>query len=107
MTVLGILLGVFLLLLLFGVPIAVAMGLGAIAAVVFATDLPVVIVGQRMMSILDQFPFLALPFFIVAGMAMERGGITQQLIDFASIFVARITGGLAQVVIGARRSPCR
>jgi C4-dicarboxylate transporter DctM subunit len=101
MTVLGILLGVFLLLLLLGVPIAVAMGLGAVAAVVLATDLPVVIVGQRMMAILDQFPFLALPFFIVAGMAMERGGITQQLIDFASIFVARITGGLAQVVIGA------
>jgi len=101
MTVLGILLGVFLVLLVLGVPIAVAMGMGAVAAVVLATDLPVVIVGQRMMSILDSFPFLALPFFVVAGMVMERGGITQQLIDFATIFVARITGGLAQVVIGA------
>jgi C4-dicarboxylate transporter, DctM subunit len=101
MTVLAILLGVFLLLLVFGVPIAVAMGMGAVAAVVLATDLPLVVVGQRMMSILDSFPFLALPFFIVAGMIMERGGITQQLIDFATIFVARITGGLAQVVIGA------
>jgi tripartite ATP-independent transporter DctM subunit len=101
MTVLGILLGVFLLLLVLGVPIAVAMGMGAIAAVVLATDLPIVIIGQRMMSILDTFPFLALPFFVVAGLVMERGGITQQLIDFATIFVARITGGLAQVVIGA------
>jgi len=101
MTVLGILLGVFLLLLVLGVPIAVAMGMGAVMAVVLATDLPIVIVGQRMMSILDSFPFLALPFFIVAGLVMERGGITQQLIDFASIFVARVTGGLAQVVIGA------
>lgn len=101
MTVLAILLGVFLLLLVFGVPIAVGMGLSAVAAVVFATDLPVVVVGQRMLSILDSFPFLALPFFIVAGLIMERGGITQQLIDFATIFVARITGGLAQVVIGA------
>jgi C4-dicarboxylate transporter DctM subunit len=101
MTVLGILLGVFLLLLALGVPIAVAMGMGAVAAVVLATDLPVVVVGQRMMSILDSFPFLALPFFVVAGLVMERGGIAQQLIDFATIFVARITGGLAQVVIGA------
>ena len=101
MTVLAILLGVFLLLLVLGVPIAVAMGMGVVAAVLLATDLPIVVVGQRMMSILDSFPFLALPFFIVAGMVMERGGITQQLIDFATIFVARITGGLAQVVIGA------
>lgn len=101
MTVLALLLGVFLLLLALGVPIAVAMGMGAVAAVTLATDLPVVVVGQRMMSILDSFPFLALPFFIIAGLVMERGGITQQLIDFATIFVARITGGLAQVVIGA------
>jgi C4-dicarboxylate transporter DctM subunit len=101
MTVLGILLGVFLVLLALGVPIAVAMGMGALAAVVFATDLPVVIISQRMMSILDSFPFLALPFFIIAGMAMERGGITRQLIDFAMIFVGRVTGGLAQVVVGA------
>lgn len=101
MTILGILLGVFLLLLVLGVPIAVAMGMAAVAAVGLATDLPMVIIAQRMMSILDLFPFLALPFFVIAGLVMERGGITEQLIDFATIFVARITGGLAQVVIGA------
>jgi C4-dicarboxylate transporter DctM subunit len=77
------------------------MGMAATAAVLLATDLPLVVVGQRMLVILDSFPFLALPFFIFAGMLMERGGITQRLIDFAMIFVGRITGGLAQVLVGA------
>ena len=101
MTVLAILLGGFLLLLALGVPVAVSMGLAATATVVLATDLPLVVVGQRMLVILDSFPFLALPFFILAGVFMERGGVTQRLIDFAMIFVGKITGGLAQVLIGA------
>ena len=101
MTVLGILLGVFLLLMALGVPIAVAMGMASVAALTIATDLPIVAVGQRMLVILDSFPFLALPFFILAGLFMEQGGITRRLVDFAAIFVGRITGGLAQVLIGS------
>ena len=101
MTVLGILLGVFLLLMALGVPIAVAMGVASVAALTIATDLPIVAVGQRMLVILDSFPFLALPFFILAGLFMEQGGITRRLVDFAAIFVGRITGGLAQVLIGS------
>ena len=101
MTALGLLLGGFFLSLLIGAPIAVAMGIGAVVAVLFGTDLPLVVVGQRMLVILDSFTFLALPFFVVAGMLMEKGGITRRLVDFASLFVARITGGLGQVVVGA------
>jgi len=101
LTVLGILLGVFLLLMALGVPIAVAMGMASVAALTIATDLPIVAVGQRMLVILDSFPFLALPFFILAGLFMEQGGITRRLVDFAAIFVGRITGGLAQVLIGS------
>src|SRR5262249_2315121 len=76
------------------------MGMASAAAVLIGTDLPIVVVGQRMLVILDSFPFLALPFFVAAGLFMERGGISQRLVDFAAIFVGRITGGLAQVVIG-------
>lgn len=101
MTVLGILLVVFLLLMALGIPIAVAMGAASVAALLIATDLPIVAVGQRMLVILDSFPFLALPFFVLAGIFMEQGGITRRLVDFAAIFVGRITGGLAQVLIGA------
>jgi C4-dicarboxylate transporter DctM subunit len=101
MTALGLLLGGFFFLLTIGVPISVSMGMGAVLAVVFGTNLPLVVVGQRMLVILDSFPFLALPFFVIAGLLMEKGGITKRLIDFAALFVARITGGLGQVVVGA------
>lgn len=100
MGVLGILVVVFLGLITFGIPVAVSMGIASIAAITLGTDVPLVVVGQRMLVILDSFPFLALPFFVAAGMFMERGGITRRLIDFAAIFVGRITGGLAQVLIG-------
>jgi C4-dicarboxylate transporter DctM subunit len=101
MTALVLLLVGFFALLALGAPIAVAMGMGAIIAVAFGTNLPLVVVGQRMLVILDSFPFLALPFFVIAGLLMEKGGITRRLTDFAALFVARITGGLAQVVVGA------
>ena len=100
MSVLGLLVIGFLALLSLGVPVAISMAIAAIAAIAFGTDLPMVVVGQRMLVILDSFPFLALPFFVAAGVFMDRGGITRRLVDFAAIFVGRITGGLAQVLIG-------
>ena len=56
MTALGLLLGGFFVLLAIGAPISVAMGMGAVLAVVLGTDLPLVVVGQRMLVILDSFP---------------------------------------------------
>lgn len=100
MTVLAILLSGFLTLIALGVPVAVAMGVAGAGAIWLATNLPMVVVGQRMLVILDSFPFLALPFFVVAGLFMERGGITRRLIDFCAVFVGRLTGGLAHVLIG-------
>ena len=78
MNVLGYLVIIFLLLLMVGVPVAVSMAIASIAAIAFGTDLPMVVVGQRMLVILNSFPFLALPFFIAAGVFMDRGGITQR-----------------------------
>jgi len=66
MSVLGYLVIIFLLLLAVGVPVAVSMAIASIAAIAFGTDLPMVVVGQRMLAILDSFPFLALPFFVAA-----------------------------------------
>ncbi len=100
MSALEILVFAFLTLLFLGIPVAISMGIASIAAIAFGTNLPMVVVGQRMLAILDSFPFLALPFFVAAGMFMDRGGITRRLVDFAAIFVGRITGGLAQVLIG-------
>jgi C4-dicarboxylate transporter DctM subunit len=90
----------FLILLALRFPIAVSMGASAALAIWLVTNLPLVVVGQRMLVILDTFPFLAMPFFLLAGEIMNRGGITKRLIDFATIFVGRLTGGLAHVVVG-------
>ena len=100
MSVLSYLIVIFFVLLIVGVPVAISMAIASIVAIAFGTDLPMVVVGQRMLVILDSFPFIALPFFVAAGLFMDRGGITQRLVDFAAIFVGRITGGLAQVLIG-------
>jgi len=100
MFTLSLLFGLGCLFVLIGIPIAAAIGLACAVTIFAGTDLPMVVLAQRMLAILDSFPFLALPFFVVAGLFMERGGITRRLIDFAGIFVGRITGGLAQVVIG-------
>src|ERR1700754_3358626 len=78
MSILGILVIGFLVLLAVGVPVAVSMALAAIAAIAFGTDLPMVVVGQRMLVILDSFPFLALPFFVAAGVFIDCGGLTRR-----------------------------
>ncbi|MGB7258037.1 MAG: TRAP transporter large permease [Pseudolabrys sp.] len=100
MNFLAFLIITFLVLLILGVPVAVSMAIASIGAIALGTNLPMVVVGQRMLVILDSFPFLALPFFIAAGVFMDRGGITRRLVNFAAIFVGRMTGGLAQVLIG-------
>ena len=100
MTALGLLFGLCFVFVVLGIPVAIAIGLACTATIAFATNLPMVVLGQRMLAILDSFPFLALPFFVAAGLFMERGGLTHRLIDFAGIFVGRMRGGLAQVVVG-------
>ena len=52
---------------------------------------------QRMTSGLESFPLLAVPFFVLAGTAMARGGIAERLISFAEVLVGHHRGGLAQV----------
>ena len=88
----------FFLLLVIGVPIAFVI-LGA--SIVYFTLNPLMasIVAQRMGSALESFPLLAVPFFIVAGAAMARGGIAQRLYHLADGLVGHWWGGLAQVAV--------
>ncbi len=54
---------------------------------------------QRIYSGIDQFPLLAIPFFVLAGDIMNHGTITKSLVDFANMLVGRLRGGLAHVNI--------
>lgn len=79
-----------------GVPVAVSILAAATSYFVVAST-PDVIVIQRMVSGLESFPLLAVPFFILAGTAMARGGIAERLLAFAETLVGHQRGGLGQV----------
>ena len=92
----GLLLGSLALLLVLGVPIAVALGLASLLTA-FNLGLPPLIVAQRMANGINSTPLLAIPFFILAGQIMAEGGIAQRLVDFARVLVGPLRGGLAMV----------
>lgn len=88
-----------LLLLFLGMPIGIALGMATFAFIHLGTNLPLIIVPQRMFVTTDSFPLMAIPFFILAGAIMENSGISEKLIRFVNSLVGHITGGLAIVVI--------
>jgi C4-dicarboxylate transporter DctM subunit len=77
------------------VPVAIAVGLAAVAGLGFHTQLPLVLVAQQAFASLDKFPLAAVPFFILAGNLMGEGGISRRLVDFAKSLVGGVQGGLA------------
>ncbi|WP_428697216.1 TRAP transporter large permease [Stappia sp.] len=89
--------GVFGLLMVLGVPIAFAIGIASVVTfTLFMTfDQSVYITAQQMASGLDSFTLLAIPFFILAGNIMNRGGIALRLIEFAKVLGGRLPGSLA------------
>ncbi|MBX2835906.1 MAG: TRAP transporter large permease [Gammaproteobacteria bacterium] len=95
---LAILLGLFAIFVLAGVPVAFAMALSALAAFSYE-GFPLLIAFQRINSGITIFSLLAIPFFIFAGELMLHGGIAQRLVRFASSLVGHLRGGLASVNI--------
>ena len=91
----------FLIFLSLRVPIAYAIGLAALFTLLSAMPfLPsVTTLAKRMATYLDSFTLSAIPFFILAGQIMNRGGIAVRLIDFAKAIVGPLPGGLAFVNI--------
>ncbi len=86
----------FALLVSLNVPVAFCMGISTLLGVLVVGDLPsFLIVAQKMATGIDSFALLAIPFFILSGIFMERGGIARRLIDFANVIVGRFRGGLA------------
>ncbi|TVR73053.1 MAG: TRAP transporter large permease subunit [Marinilabiliales bacterium] len=93
----------FVFLLVLGVPIAYSIGIsGSLTLLIHIMPLPAFTTfAQRMATGLDSFALLAIPFFILAGQLMNRGGIALRLIEFAKVLVGRLPGGLAFVNVMA------
>jgi len=90
----------FVILLVLNVPVAFCIGISTLLAVLVIGDIPsFLIVAQKMATGIDSFALLAIPFFILSGLLMGRGGIARRLIDFANALVGRFRGGLAFVDI--------
>lgn len=94
----AILLVSFALLLMLRMPISFTLGLSSILTALYL-QLPLATLFQRMVSGIQSFSLLAIPFFILAGEIMGQGGISRRLITFANALVGRMRGGLAQVNI--------
>jgi C4-dicarboxylate transporter DctM subunit len=84
-----------------GMPVAFAMGASSLIYMLLKGSLPLISIPQRMLNGADNFPLLAIPFFILAGSLMDNGGVTRRLVNFSSALVGHITGGLAHVVVVA------
>lgn len=91
-----VLLGLFALCVVIGVPVAFALGISALAAFAFE-GLPLMIGFQRIISGINVFSLMAIPFFIFAGELMFHGGIAMRLVRFASAAVGAVRGGLGIV----------
>ena len=90
MGVLGIIL---LIAFLVGIPIAFALGLASLAFLL-RSDIPLILIVQRMYTGVDFFPLVAVPLFVFAGFLMETGGISRRIVDLALSIVGPIRGSL-------------
>jgi len=96
-TVALVLIAVFVVLLVMNVPIAVAIALATFFAILTEGIDPTVMVASKMANGVNSFALLAIPFFILSGHLMGRGGLARRLIDFAATLVGRLPGGLGYV----------
>ena len=97
---LGILVGLLLLLLILGVPVAFALGVSSLVTF-YVLDIPLVVAFQRMAAGMNVFSLMAIPFFVFAGDLMHRAGIAERLIRVADAALGRTRGGLGQVDVAA------
>lgn len=89
----------FAILLILTVPIGIALGLSAVIALLIDGSIPVEFIIKELTTSTNSFPLLAIPFFILAGEIMGKGGISIRLIAVAESLVGSVTGGLAMTAI--------
>jgi tripartite ATP-independent transporter DctM subunit len=91
-----ILISSFVILVLLRFPIALTLVVSSLLAVIYM-KIPLPVIGQQMIQGVNSFSLLAIPFFILTGQIMSEGGLALRIVNFASLLVGRIRGGLAMV----------
>ncbi len=86
-------------LLMLGMPIAFAVCIAALSFLIYSDSIPYAVVPQMLGNSLDSYNVIAIPFFILAAQIMNKGGVTEKMMTFASTLVGHFKGGLAHVNI--------
>ncbi|SDH27397.1 C4-dicarboxylate transporter, DctM subunit [Alteribacillus persepolensis] len=94
-----ILFGSFFFFLILTVPIGIALGLAGLVTALYSSNISITFLAQGLVTATDNFALMAVPFFILAGELMGRGGISNRLFDLANVFVGRLTGGFAMAAV--------
>lgn len=95
-----ILFGAFAVLLVIGVPIAIALGVATMLSML-TVNIPIAVVAQRIFTGLDSSAIMAIPFFVLAGNLMSSGGISRRLVAFVNSIVGKAQGGMAFAMVAA------
>ena len=93
-----LILALFLVLMVIGAPIGTALGVSAVATILYF-DLGAEMLGVNFASGIASFPLLAIPFFVLAGVILQRAGIAAHIANFFELLVGRATGGLSIVAV--------
>jgi len=97
----GFLFILFFVLILINTPVFIALSLSAFSAIYFFTELPLMVVAQRMLGGIDKFSLMSVPFFILGANVMKKGGIANRILKWSEVMVGNKTGGLALTTIVA------
>ena len=93
-----LLFGTLALFLIIGVPISISLGAAAIVTLL-TFDVPMAVFAQRMFTGLDSVAIMAIPFFVLAGNFMTKGGISRTLVVFSNKIVGNVRGGMAYAMV--------
>jgi C4-dicarboxylate transporter, DctM subunit len=89
---------IFVILTFIGVPIAFSIGFSSLFYII-VSGMPLLIIPQKMFSGMDSFVLLSIPAFVLAGNLMNRGGLTQKIVNFGNVMVGSLRGGLAVAAV--------
>lgn len=93
--------GLLFALMLTGMPVSISLGLTVLTFLFTMTEVPIESVGLKLFSGLDNFGIMAIPFFILTGQFLTRGGVARRMIAFTTSLVGHLHGGLGLAGVAA------
>jgi C4-dicarboxylate transporter, DctM subunit len=89
----------FFTLLILGVPVGISLGVASIITILWEGIVPLVLIPQKMFVSMNSFTLLAIPFFMLTGVIMDKSGLTQRLVNFADSIIGWTKGGMSYVSV--------